>query len=141
MIKNRLIVDQSKRIEVKIHVGLSKKDEIIADHNKETLLANKSLVTPKEGLLEVKMWFKQPNYGDDLDIANNTIHQRIDDSGPSISIDTIKIRNYRFKQLLTDWNLTDEEDEPLEISDDSINSLHPAFASAALEGLENVLGE
>lgn len=141
MIKNKLIVDQSKRIEVKIYVGLSKKQEILADCSKSDLLSNKNLETPEEDLLEVRMWFKQPNYGDDLDIANNTIHQKIDDTGSSISIDTIKIRNYRFKQLLVDWDLTNENDEPLEITDFNINSLHPAFAGAALDGLEKTMGE
>lgn len=141
MIKNKLVVDSSKRIEVKIYVGLSKKQQILADTNKEVLLANKNIVTKEEGLLEVKMWFRHPNYGDDLNIANNTIHQKIDADGSSISIDTIKIRNYRFKQLLVDWDLTNEEDESLDITDENINSLHPAFAAAALEGLENILGE
>lgn len=141
MIKSKLLVDDKKRIEVKVYIGLSKKQAILADYNKEALLENKNLDTKEEDLLEVKMWFRQPNYKDDLDIANNTIHQRIDQDGSSISIDTIKIRNYRFKQLLVDWNLTDEEDNDLEINEKNINSLDPSFAGAALEGLENILGE
>ena len=141
MIKNKLIVDRSRRIEVKIYVGLSKKQEILADSNKELLLSNKNLETKEEDLIEIKMWFRHPTYGDDLDIANNTIHQKIDADGSSISIDTIKIRSYRFKQLLSDWDLTDENNEPLEISDEVINSLHPAFAGAALDGLENILAD
>lgn len=141
MIKNKLIVDQSRRINVSIFVGLDKKQNILSDSDKAVLLKNNQLVTPEDELLEVKMWFRQPNYGDDLDIANNTIHQKIDEDGTSISIDTIKIRNYRFKQLLSEWDLTDENDDPLEITEDNINSLHPSFAAAALEGLEKILGD
>ena len=141
MIKNKLIVNQDKRIEVKIYVGLSKKQDILADHDKEKLLKDSYLETKEEDLLEVRMWFRHPNYGDDLDIANNTIHQKIDKEGTSISIDTIKIRNYRFKQLLSEWDLTNEDDEPLAITEENINSLHPAFAGAALDGLEKILGE
>jgi len=141
MIKNKLIVDQSRRIDVSIFVGLDKKNNILADSNKKVLLKNNQLATPEEELLEVKMWFRQPNYGDDLDIANNTIHQKINEDGTSIEIDTIKIRNYRFKQLLAEWDLTDENDSPLSITEENINSLHPAFAAAALEGLEKVLGD
>lgn len=140
MIKNKLLVDKTMKIEVSIYVGLNSKGQIIADSNKETLLADKNLKTKEEELFEVKMWFRHPTYGDDLDIASNTIHQTISDSGTSISIDAIKIRNYRFKQLLSDWNLTGKDDELLELNDENINSLHPAFAGAALEGLENILG-
>ena len=139
MIKNKIIVDSSKRINVSIFVGLNKKQNILAEYDKNILLSDSDLETPEEEILEVKMRFRQPTYGDDLDIANNTIHQKIDEDGTSISIYAIKIRNYRFKQLLTDWDLTDENDEPLSITEENVNSLHPAFAAAALEGLEKVL--
>ena len=141
MIKNKLLINKSKRIEVKIYIGLDKKQNIIADHDKEILLKDKQLISKEEELFEVKMWFRQPNYGDDMSLASNTIHQKIDDEGTSISIDTIKIRNDRFKQLLADWDLTDEDDEPLEVNEENVNSLDPSFAGAALEGLEKALGQ
>jgi len=141
MIKNKLLINKSKRIEVKIYIGLDKKQNIIADHDKEILLKDKQLISKEEELFEVKMWFRQPNYGDDLALAQNTIHQRIDEDGTSMSIDTIKIRNDRFKQLLADWDLTDEDDEPLEVNEENVNSLDPSFAGAALEGLEKALGQ
>lgn len=137
MIKNKLFVSKEDTVDVTLYVGVNKNDEIIASHKKEEILENKGLATKEEDLFEVVLKFRKPNYKDDMDIISDSVTQKLDLTGESVSINPAVVRYSRLTQLLVDWDLTDDDGKKVKVNIENINNLSPTLANAILGAMED----
>ena len=136
MIKNKLFVDKEETINVTLYVGVNKKEDLVASHKKEEVLEEKDIVTKEEDLFEVVLKFRRPNYKDDMEIISDSVTQKLDMSGESVSINPALVRYSRLNQLLVDWDLTDDEGKKIKVNIDNINNLSPSLANAILNAMD-----
>ena len=58
-----------------------------------------------------------------------------------LKINGSKMRRKRFEILLTSWNLTTDDDQPLIIDPQNIDSLDPDLGNIVMDRLDKVLGK
>ena len=133
------MIDKNDKINVIIYVGLAGDTKVLASHIKKDLLKEESLTTKEEEIFEVKFVFRRPSYRDDMDIIAESVTQKFDIGGESISMNPGLIRYSRFTQLLVGWDLTDEDDEKIDPTIENIDDMHPTLDEAANVGLEEML--
>ena len=136
MIKNKLFIDKEDTISVILYVGITKKDEIIASHDKQSLMDEKDLKTTEEELFEFSLKFRRPTYKDDMEIISDSVIQKLDTSGESVSINPALVRYSRLNQLLVDWDLTDDDGRKIKVNLENINNLTPSLANAILDAMD-----
>lgn len=137
MIKNKLFVNKEETIDVILYVGVNKQDDLVASHKKEEVLESKDLVTKEEEIFEVTLKFRRPNYKDDMEIISDSVIQKLDVSGESMSINPALVRYSRLNQLLIDWDLTDDDGKKIKVNIDNINNLSPSLANAILNAMDS----
>lgn len=136
MIKNKLFIDKEDTISVILYVGITKKDEIVASHDKQSLMDEKDLKTTEEELFEFSLKFRRPTYKDDMEIISDSVIQKLDTSGESVSINPALVRYSRLNQLLVDWDLTDDDGRKIKVNLENINNLTPSLANAILDAMD-----
>lgn len=134
----KLFIDENDEIVVSIVVATNKSGDVFADpeRDKEDLINLLGLDIDGE-IEKYTIIFKKPSFKD----MNNISSDRIDiGSEGKVKIDIFALREAKLKKLIKKWDFKDEEGKDVEVSDESINNLHPSIAAALGSELDRITG-
>lgn len=100
-------------------------------------------VTPPEEVIKViSTQWKIMSWKDQNDLLSKAIaYSTRPDGSVTGDIDGVKYRDIKLKMNLKGWSLTDEEGQPVVITNQVIDDLHPAVAREMLSSYDKVTGE
>jgi len=132
--KSKFLVSKSKEnyYSKNFKCYIKKSGEIIIQNEE-------SIYKPQEDDEEfiVEFQFIALNHAENRDILSQSVSF---DTNGSARIDIATFNDLRLRAVLRNWNLTDENGEPLSLSARNIDSLNPAISAAMISIINEVLG-
>lgn len=117
-----MFVKKNTKVDVDVYVWEDEHDNIEATHDK-------ALVPEKIDKVEtVTFVFRRPTYQDSTAILRQANVRNENE------IDFAEFQDVVLRTLLIDWNLKDEQGQPLSVRAQAISNLQPAIARAACAG-------
>lgn len=129
---NNLFVKETDEIIAKIYVYQDENGQLFVNENKNVILKS---AKDEEGIEELVFVFRCPNFKDTVELGNEI---RADEKG--FNLNRRQIRYNKFMRLIKSWNLKDENGSSVDISAETVDSLHPSIAEAVCDLLEQKSG-
>lgn len=123
-----LFVKKNSKFDVEVYIWEDPNGNVDATHDK-------TLIPAKANPETLVFTFRRPTYLD-----STTIMKQSNVKGTAENMDLANFQEIVLKTLLSDWNLKDEDGNPVPIrGGQAVNNLQPAIARAACAGcLEKV---
>lgn len=126
-----LFIKPEDEIEIKIYVAKNTDEtEWFISDKKESLESLEK--TNKDTIVEHKVLFRVPSYGDDV-IAYS---KSIETDGSSIKVNGAALQYERFITLLKSWSFCDGLGNIIPTTDENVRALSPELAALIIDGLD-----
>ena len=128
-----IFIDPEETVSFNIFVGVDENEKIyVNDDNKKLIAENKEVI--KDQVVSFGFVFRKPSYKDNIDMMKKS--GAVTTNGETVEFDASALRYERLVTLIKSWTLTDREDKELPPTRENIDRLHPTFAAAILDKLE-----
>ena len=123
----QMFVKKNTKVEVDVYVWEDEHGNVDATHDK-------ALVPEKiEKVETISFTFRKPTYQDSTSILRQSNIRNENE------IDFAEFQDVVLRTLLIDWNLKDDQGQPVSVRGQAVSNLQPAIARAAVAGcLEKV---
>jgi hypothetical protein len=117
-----IFVKRNNTIDIPVWAWVDKDDNIDASHVKSEI--------PKNTEPEPMMFtFRRPTYQDSTGIIREALA-----AGEAANMDVAAFQDTVLRSQLVDWDIKDEENNPVPVNVSTVNELQPAIARAAVSG-------
>ena len=131
-----IFVDQNEKIKMEIVIGYSKNGKVYCELKKDEKDILEFLGEDLDGETEsYVMTVKRPNFKDITEMSKGTVSMSVDE-GFNFNIAASRMK--KMKQLIIDWDFSDEKGEKIPVSDESIEKLNPSIANLIGEQIDEL---
>ena len=131
-----IFVDQNEKIKMEIVIGYAKNGNVYCELKKDEKDILEFLGEDIDGEIESYIiTVKRPNFKDITEMSKGTVSMNVDE-GFNFNIAASRMK--KMKQLIVDWDFSDEKGEKIPVSAESIEKLNPSIASLIGEEIDQL---
>jgi len=125
--RRSIFVNENEKMKMEIVIGYSKNENVYCELKKDKKDILEFLGEDINGDIEqYTIVVKRPNFKDITEMSKGTVSMSVDE-GFNFNIAASRMK--KMKQLIIDWDFSDENGEKIPVSDENIEKLNPSIAS------------
>ena len=125
----KLLVEKDDIFKITVYAYMDKNDDVIATIDEKEIPIDSKVTT-------VNFTFRRPNNKDSVSLSSSSIST---DAEGKVKVDIITMQDKVRRNLLVDWDLTDEEGQKIPFNVNNLDKLHPAVSRVvSIEALSKI---